>query len=458
MKIKALFLVVVFLVSGFAGVSSAADPAKQTLGKKEGRWVNIFPIGTEIHSFAIDPQNEDTIYASTYKGLFKSVDGGKFWSPLSYPHRFGKLNSSIIVIDPSSSKTLYWAWKIKDRQETGLLRSKDGGVSWDDISAGVVKDEVYDIAIHPKTPEIIYVASGGGLYKTLNGGKTWGKIAGIAYSVFLNPESPDEVYTSVKYGYGISLFSSKDGGQNFDLIQLNTLTRYGEAKCDENDEAFALLYPLDSKRMLVACNHGGGGQSISKSSDGGKTWEFIHWEKFVPEAKDEETAHIVRDIIDWLFHPKDKNVIYFVVKMKEFTLGGDREWADKILKSTDGGSTFTPLPSPPQLNIGQIVALSDAIYVTTDYGIYKTTDDGKTWESRSFGLPVKMERKELMGVDTKTDSIYVGDDSGGFGEPSGYWTSSDKGLSWEKSQVEGLKQLIVTNDQTTYSITFSRWH
>jgi len=437
--------------------------------KGKYKWVNIFPVGTEIHSLAIDPQNTDMIYASTYKGLFKSENGGKLWMPLLVFKPHSESTHSIIKIDPISSKTLYWAVYNKKERQVRFWRSKDGGLNWEDMSAGVINDEIYGIALNPKSPEILYVASKGGLYKTFNGGKTWGKIAGAAYNVFLDPNSPDEVYASIEDRGGVRLLYSKDGGLNFDLIRFNKLTPYGEEECGGNvhDSAYALLHLTDNQRMLVSCNHGGGGQSISKSFDGGKTWEFIRWEKFVPEAKDKETAHIVGNIIYWSFHPKDKNVIYFAIRMKEFTLGGDREWPDKILKSTDGGNTWIPLSSPPQMNIGQIVVISDAIFVTTDFGLYKTINDGKTWEICSFGLPTKVGDRELRWIDTKSGGIYVS-------SKNGYWISSNQGLSWEWNSFprnilwaysnSNARQIFVAADKTEWTLLreesgmSARWH
>jgi len=97
-----------------------------------------------------------------------------------------------------------------------LLRTKDSGKSWEDITGVLKKGVIEDIAIDPKSPEIIYVASTQGLFKTLNGGKSWGKIWDKGLSrVFLNPESPNEVYVMIREG---DLYYSKDGGVNFNNI------------------------------------------------------------------------------------------------------------------------------------------------------------------------------------------------------------------------------------------------
>ncbi len=141
MKIKNITLIVVLLLIGLVGTALAADPAKRVAVEKEQRWVNIFPIGTEIHSFAVDPQ-DNRLYASTPKGLFVSVDDGKLWFFLS-GFKGQELSGSIIKISPTSPKTLYWGVSFEKGRIGKVYKSKDGGMSWDDIGAGVIKDGVH---------------------------------------------------------------------------------------------------------------------------------------------------------------------------------------------------------------------------------------------------------------------------------------------------------------------------
>mgnify|MGYP001577700207 CR=1 FL=1 len=158
-------------------VKKPAAVSKET----EHRWVNIFPIGIEIDSLAVDPQDANTLYASIdrgegRRGLFKSVNGGNLWFPIGSLKTDKEIANSIVRVDPTNGKIVYFGWGSVKYMGGGyygeLSRSKDGGMHWENISAGVIK-AVNNIAIDPKNQEIIYVASNR-LYKTLNGGKTWG--------------------------------------------------------------------------------------------------------------------------------------------------------------------------------------------------------------------------------------------------------------------------------------------
>jgi photosystem II stability/assembly factor-like uncharacterized protein len=183
-EIKTSVLIVIFVLFILLGrIALAADPPKYASDNKQHRWINIFPIGTEIHSFAVDPKNTNKMYASTYRGLFISINGGKLWETLALFKSGMRAKGSIMVIDPASPSVLYWGISWGNGRENSLWKSKDGGMNWEDISAGVIKDKIYDIAVNPKNPQIIYVASEGGLYKTFNGGKTWGKLKEETYSV-----------------------------------------------------------------------------------------------------------------------------------------------------------------------------------------------------------------------------------------------------------------------------------
>lgn len=476
MKIKTIVLTTAFLLMMLGGVASTADPTKQVTTEKQQRWVNIFPINTQVYSLVVDPLNPNSVYAATYKGVFKSIEGKNLWVPIWVaPSEVAKI---IIKFDPVNVNTIYLGTFTgqRFRSETGkLLKSKDSGKTWEDIT-GVVKGGIDDVAVHTTSPEVIYVATTQGLFKTLNGGKTWGKIWDRRVTqVFLNSNSPAEVYATFWNNLvGYDLYYSKDGGEKFDDVSPKSVTTFIEdifgGKMREikiESVSYVALNPHDPQQLFAVASARWAGAYIYsfllKSSDKGQSWQTLMDKTFVKASA---------------FHPNNKGVIYIIIEDKE--KGGQpdtKKLGDKILKSIDGGKKWIHLSIPYSQEINDIAKLhSDTrylylnisdialpfpgtLYVATNYGIYKTINDGKSWEPKSLGLPAPSRR--ILWVDTHKKSIYVGDK---LGQEGGYWVSDDEGITWkwhfgpdkEKERKyyvsSGVNQLIMSSDQLTYIV------
>jgi len=132
-----------------------------------------------------------SIYAGT--GVFKSVDGGKSWTPmgLADSHHIGR-----VLIHPKNNEIVYVASMghlYTDNEDRGLYKTSDGGKTWAKILYLSPKTGVIDVAMDPRDPDVLYAAAwqkdrkawnfvGNGpesaIYKTRDGGKTWKKLAG----------------------------------------------------------------------------------------------------------------------------------------------------------------------------------------------------------------------------------------------------------------------------------------
>ncbi|HJW14444.1 MAG TPA: hypothetical protein VJ776_07100, partial [Thermoanaerobaculia bacterium] len=101
--------------------------------------------------------------------VYKSTDGGASWSPASsgLPSTGVALTVSVskLVLDAKSPGTVYAA------TQTGLFRTRDGGASW---SVTGLLSRVKDVAIDPWDSNVLYSATdGGGVLRSLDGGLTW---------------------------------------------------------------------------------------------------------------------------------------------------------------------------------------------------------------------------------------------------------------------------------------------
>lgn len=157
-----------------------------------------------IGALAIDQQNTKTVYVGTGEsnmrntvsvgdGLYKTTDGGDNWT------KTGGLDStehiSKIIINPKNSNIVYVAapgplWN--DSKHRGLYKSIDGGKTFDKILYINEKTGVADIAVDPSDPDIVYATTwefrrlpyafnsggkGSGIYKSIDGGKTWKELS-----------------------------------------------------------------------------------------------------------------------------------------------------------------------------------------------------------------------------------------------------------------------------------------
>jgi len=166
------------------------------------------PIGS-IGAIAVAPSNANVVYVGTGEtdirsqnsygiGMFKSSDAGKTWSHigLDATRQIGR-----VVVDPANANRLYVAALgsiYSPNPDRGVYRSLDGGTTWKKVLFSAADPNnvgAVDLAINPKNPRVIYAAMwgtrrppwsvyaptnlpGGGLFKSMDGGDTWKKLAG----------------------------------------------------------------------------------------------------------------------------------------------------------------------------------------------------------------------------------------------------------------------------------------
>jgi len=159
---------------------------------------------TSMGALAMDPTNENTIYAGTGEanfanhsryglGLYKTTDGGDTWAHMAQAAFAGRCFSKI-VIHPLNSQVLYAAIARAGGFPTlaaakghpgaagpcGVFRSSDGGQTWAPLAGGLPAVDATDLVIDPAVPATLYAATGhifgdaaNGIYKSTDGGDTW---------------------------------------------------------------------------------------------------------------------------------------------------------------------------------------------------------------------------------------------------------------------------------------------
>ncbi len=130
------------------------------------------PESARISGIAIDPRDSRVVYVSTDgSGLLKSGDAGTTWDRIykqfetfDYARR-----AKILVVDPSLANTLYTVSKF------GILRSQDGGATWNALNLPTPPDttDIRAMVVHPTNSSRIVYATNTNIVFTVDGGKTW---------------------------------------------------------------------------------------------------------------------------------------------------------------------------------------------------------------------------------------------------------------------------------------------
>ncbi|HEY0407417.1 MAG TPA: hypothetical protein VGC89_16915 [Pyrinomonadaceae bacterium] len=264
-------------------------------------WTPIFdeqPTGS-VGCIAVAASNPSIIYVGSGEGLhrpdlsvgdgiYKSTDGGRSWKHLGL--RDGQQIAQIAV-DPRNAERLFVAvagHPYGPNEERGIFRSTDGGQTFEKL---LYKDENTggaDVQLDPSNPETVYASlwearegpwengswngTGGGIFKSTDGGKTWRQLArglpeGIVQAnLAVAPSNTQRLFAAVATLTGASLYRSDDGGESWSVATTDSrpATRIGGGDLP--------VLRFDPKNADVVYS-----ASIVcwKSTDGGKTWTGI---------------------------------------------------------------------------------------------------------------------------------------------------------------------------------------
>jgi len=340
------------------------------------------------------PSKPRTFYMGVASGgLFRTLDGGTTWTPLTD----GKVpvgSIGDVAVFDSEPNVIYLGTGsdgVRSNVSTGrgMYKSTDDGQTWKFIglyNAG----QIGAVRIHPTNPDIVWVAAGGdifkpnaerGIFKTTDGGKTWRKVLFIsdnvgAMDVEIQPGNPNIVYawmsrlerkpwTIISGSREGGFYKSTDGGETFTNISAglpNDLIGKGNLA----------VTAANANRVyaLIEAKPGGG---FYRSEDAGQTWALIN----------SQGSLIQRPF-------------YYT------TLGADPSNADLVyagaegfFKSVDAGKTFSAMRTPHGDNhdIWINPKNSQTMVQANDGGANVSFDGGRTWSTQ-----MNQPTAEIYGV------------------------------------------------------------
>ncbi|OZV67224.1 glycosyl hydrolase [Winogradskyella aurantia] len=326
--------------------------------------------------------------------------------------------SLILVLSMALSFSLVSTAQKKSKQkseEKTPLESMDlSGLKWRNVGPALTSGRISDFAVNPSNPFEYYVAtSAGGVWKTVNAGVTYEPIfdGQGSYSigcVALDPNNNNVIWVgsgennnqrSVAYGDGV--YKSIDGGKTWKNMGLKTSEHIGKV----------IVHPENSNIVYVAAIGPlwgkGGERGLYKTEDGGETW------KAVLEVN-EHTG--VNDVV---MDPRDPNVLYASTLQRRrhvYTYVGGGPGSG-LHKSVDGGITWEKIQNGlPNEELGRIgLAISPAnpeiIYAIVEAangkgGFFASTNRGASWEKRSSHVTSGNYYQEIIADPVDENTVY----------------------------------------------------
>jgi photosystem II stability/assembly factor-like uncharacterized protein len=241
-----------------------------------------------IGRILIDPDNPDIVYAaalgalwgdSEERGVYKTTDGGKSWIKLLYVNP--STGCADMAMDPDDPQVIYASmWDFRRQAYTfrsggpgsGLFKTIDGGKTWNKIHNGLPSDTLgrIAVAISPVPPHYVYAlveSHKSALYRSSDKGSSWEKMSDqtmagdrpFYYSLLVpDPIEPERIYKP-----GTTLWVSSNGGK---LFQSPSVT----GGSYHSDTHALWVSPIDNRLIYMGTDGG-----VYISADKGNTWRFV---------------------------------------------------------------------------------------------------------------------------------------------------------------------------------------
>jgi photosystem II stability/assembly factor-like uncharacterized protein len=319
---------------------------------------------------------------TTGGGLWKTSNAGQQWENIS--DGFFEMGSvGAVSVSASNPNVVYCGMGehaprgVMTSYGDGVYKSNDAGKTW--IKLGLEKTQhVSRIIVHPTNPDIVYVAAQGalygpnkerGLYRSVDGGKTWKNILFVneltgAVELSMDANNPLVLYAAmwehqrkpnivISGGDGSGLYKSTDGG--------DTWTELTEGLPKEKGKMAIAVSAANSDKVyaLIESDSNADKGGLFVSGDAGKSWTMV--------SGDNRLVQRAWYYIEVFADPNDEDTVYVL--------------SAEMFRSEDGGKTWETISVPhgdthdlwinPENSKNMVMADDGGATITFDYG--------KTW-------------------------------------------------------------------------------
>jgi photosystem II stability/assembly factor-like uncharacterized protein len=386
---RSLFRCAVPTLLLWAGVAGAQTPDAATLNGL--RWRSIGPVNMagRITDVEAHPSAPNTFYiAGATGGIWKTVNAGTSFMPLWEKGPIASMGD--LAIAPSNPNIIWAGTGEEDSRNSvapgyGIYKSVDGGITWQ--SMGLERTQhIGRIVVHPTNPDIVYVAALGalwganperGLYKTVDGGKTWTLSKFISdkagfVDLAMDPRDPNVLFATSwerirkahflkSGGPGSALWKTTDGGRTGQEITgggfpATTKGRINLAIAQSNPDMVYAMVEADSARGAKPQRLLSG---LYRSKDGGATWTWM-------STINNRPFYFSQVRVD----PKNADRVYRMAVDFAFSDDGGASWrAGMVGIHEDYHAMWIDPANPAHFIVGG------------DAGIFQTWDTGGTYDA-----------------------------------------------------------------------------
>ncbi len=336
----------------------------------------------------------------------------------------------------------------------GVWKTENGGQTWENISDGYFGGSIGAVEVSKSDPNVIYVGGGEktlrgnvsygyGVWKSVDGGETW-KNVGLNNSrhisrIRIHPDNPDIAYTAVigdiyKPTPERGVYRTTDGGKSWDRVLFaNDQAGAVDLILDPNNPRIMFASTWRVKRTPYSLESGGEGSALWKSTDSGETWTNISSSKGLPED--------LLGIIGITVSPVNSKRVFAIIEAKD---GG-------VFRSDDGGKNWSRVNESRSLRqrawyYSRIYADTkdeDIVYVV-NVAYHRSKDGGKSFEA--FSAP-HGDHHDLWIAPENNQRMIIGDDGGA-------QVSVDGGKNWSTYYNQPTAQFyrVTTDNHFPYRI------